>query len=109
MDNNSGVLENNKFTALNLISWLFGILFLAIGIVNTFWGNDPEFGVFVLLLSFVYFLPVNSILKKMTGITIPKLGLIKILLAIFIIWAALGVGELYDKIDLMMADLRQGS
>ena len=40
---------------------------------------------------------------------LPKLGLIKILLAIFIIWAALGVGELYDKIDLMMANLRQGS
>ena len=109
MDNNSGVMVNNKPNLLTLISWLFGALFFAIGVVNTFWGNDPAFGVFVLLLSFVYFLPVNTIFKKMTGLTIPRLGLIKILLAIFIIWASLGVGELFDKIDLMMADLRQGS
>jgi hypothetical protein len=109
MDNNSGMMVNHKPNYLNFISWLFGALFFAIGVVNTFWGNDPGFGVFVLLISFVYFLPVNTIFKRMTGLTIPRLGLIKILLAIFIIWASLGVGELFDKIDLMMADLRQGS
>ena len=107
MDNHSEVLMNNKPTALNLISWLFGALFFFIGVVNTFWGNDPVFGVFILLLSFVYFLPVNTILKRMTGLTIPRLGIVKFLLAIFIIWASLGVGELFDKIDLMLADLRQ--
>ena len=107
MDNHSEVIMNNKPTALNLISWLFGALFFFIGVVNTFWGNDPVFGVFILLLSFVYFLPVNTILKRMTGLTIPRLGIVKFLLAIFIIWASLGVGELFDKIDLMLADLRQ--
>ena len=107
MDNHSEVIMNNKPTALNLISWLFGALFFFIGVVNTFWGNDPVFGVFILLLSFVYFLPVNTILKRMTGLTIPRLGIVKFLLAIFIIWASVGVGELFDKIDLMLADLRQ--
>ena len=107
MDNHSEVIMNNKPTALNLISWLFGALFFFIGVVNTFWGNDPGFGIFILLLSSVYFLPVNSILKRMTGLTIPRLGIVKFLLAIFIIWASLGVGELFDKIDLMLADLRQ--
>ena len=97
---------NNKSNVLNIISWLFGIVFFAIGVVNTFWGNDPGFGVFILLLSFVYFLPVNDILKKMTGFSIPGMGIVKILLGILILWASLGVGELFDKIDIMMMDLR---
>ena len=88
------------------MGWIFGIAVFAAGGVNTFWGNDPGFGVFILLLSFVYFLPVNDILKKMTGFSIPGMGIVKILLGIFILWAALGVGELFDKIDLMMMDLR---
>ena len=97
---------NNNSIVLNIISWIFGIVFFAIGVVNTFWGNDPGFGVFILLLSFIYFLPVNDILKKMTGFSIPGMGIIKILLGIFILWAALGVGELFDKIELMMTDFR---
>jgi hypothetical protein len=99
MDNNSIVL--------NIISWLFSIVFFAIGVVNMFWGNDPGFGVFIILLSFLYFLPVNDILKKMTGFSVPRMGIVKILLGIFILWASLGVGELFDKIDLMMMDFRQ--
>ena len=90
----------------NIISCLFGLVFFAIGIVNTFWGNDTAFGVFILLLSFVYFLPVNAILRKMTGLSIPRMGLVKILLGIFILWASLGVGDLFEKIDLMIMDLK---
>ena len=92
---------------MNIISWIFGVVFFAIGVVNTFWGNDPGFGVFIILLSFVYFLPVNDILRKMTGFSIPGMGIVKIVLGIFILWAALGVGELFGKIDLMMTELRQ--
>ena len=98
---------NNYSVVLNIISWIFGIVFFAIGVVNTFWGNDPGFGVFIILLSFVYFLPVNEILKKMTNFSIPRMGIVKILLGIFILWTSLGVGELFDMIDLMMMDLRQ--
>ena len=96
---------DNKSLVLNIISWIFGVVFFAIGVVNTFWGNDPGFGVFILLLSFVYFLPANTILTKMTIFSIPRITLVKILLGIFIIWAAMGVGELFDKIELMMSDL----
>jgi hypothetical protein len=94
-----------KLNIGNTISWIFGVLVFAIGIVNTFWGNDAGFGIFLLLLSFVYFLPVNELLKKITGFSIPKMGLIKIGLGFFIIWASLGVGELFDKIELMLGDL----
>lgn len=96
--------KNDGLVPLNAISWIFGCLFFAIGIVNTFWGNDPGFGIFILLLSLVYFLSVNDILMKVTGFKIPKIKLVKILLGIFIIWAALGVGELFDKIELMTND-----
>lgn len=98
---------NNKSTIWNIISWIFGIVVFAIGVVNTFWGNDPAFGVFLLLLSFVYFLPVNAILKKISGFTIPRMGIVKIILGLLILWASLGVGELFDKIDLMRMDLNQ--
>jgi hypothetical protein len=95
----------NHSIILRVISWLFGIVFFAIGVVNTFWGNDPGFGVFTVLLSFVYLLPVNALLKKMTGFSIPRMGIIKILLGVFILWASLGVGELFGKIELMRRDL----
>ncbi|MBA3633451.1 MAG: hypothetical protein H0W58_11700 [Acidobacteria bacterium] len=107
MNNKSEIIMNNNLIVLNIISWLFGIVFFAIGVVNSFWGNDPFFGIFIILLSLVYFLPVNDILKKMTGFSIPGMGIVKILLGIFILWASLGVGELFDKIDLMMMDLRR--
>jgi hypothetical protein len=40
-------------------------------------------------------------LKEKTNLSIP--GIVKFLLGIFILWAALGVGELFGKIDLMMS------
>lgn len=101
MTNKSEVINNNP-NVLNIISWLFGIAVFATGVINTFWGNDPGFGVFLVLLSFVYFPPLNDILKKKLGFSIPLI--VKIILGIFIIWASLGVGELFDKIDLMMMD-----
>lgn len=91
-----------KLNIGTIISWIFGIIVFAVGIVNTFWGNDAGFGIFLLLLSFIYFLPINELLKKTAGFTIPKMGLIKIGLGFFVIWASLGVGELFDKIELML-------
>ncbi|MEX2233110.1 MAG: hypothetical protein WD824_13190 [Cyclobacteriaceae bacterium] len=103
MSNKSELMINNTSNVWNMISWLFGIAVFAIGVVNAFWGNDPGFGVFLILLSFVYFPPLTAILKKRTGLSIGPI--VKIGLGIFIIWASLGVGELFDKIDLMMMDL----
>ena len=91
------------FNIRNIISWIFGIVVFAIGIVNTFWGNDPEFGIFVMLISFAYFPPIADLFQKITGFKIP--GLLLIILGIFVLWAALGVGELLDKIDLMMMSI----
>ena len=67
MNTKSEVIKNDKSIVLNSISWLCGVAVFAIGLINTFWGNDPGFGVFLILLSFVYFPPVNALLRKMTG------------------------------------------
>lgn len=92
-----------KTIAGRIFSWIFGIAVLAVGIINSFWGNDPGFGVFLILLSLIYFPPVQSLVKGMLGITIPVT--IRILAGAFVIWAAVGVGELFDKIDMMMRDI----
>lgn len=91
---------NDGSTALTIINWIFGTIFFAIGVVNTFWGNDLGFGVFILLLSLIYFFPVNAIFQKMFKFSIPVKP-VKILVGIFILWSAMGVGELPDKIELM--------
>ena len=105
MQNNMETTTYEPTLAGKIISWLFGIAVLAAGVINIFWGNDTGFGIFLALLSLVYFLPVNEIFRKLFGLSIPKLLLLKILLGIFIIWAALGVGELFDKIEMMQNDL----
>jgi hypothetical protein len=101
------ILMHGKMTTSNMIGWIFGIAVFAAGVVNTSWGNDPGFGIFLLLLSLVYFPPTSSILsamsKRLIGFPIPKAA--KIVLGIFIVWATLGVGELFDKIGLMLMDL----
>ena len=93
----------NKTAIGNIINWIFGLTVLAVGLINTFWGNDPGFGVFLVLLSVVYFPPANVIISKKIGLLIPVA--VKIILGIFIIWAALGVGELFAKINLMLGFL----
>lgn len=102
MDNKSELIMNYRTTIGTIISWLFGILVLVIGLINTIWGNDPGFGIFLVLLSLVYFPPVNVFIKKKFGFAIPLIA--RILLGLFIIWASLGVGELFDKIDMMLKD-----
>lgn len=91
---------DNKSKLMDSISWVSGILFSAIAMVNIFWGNDPVFGIFLLALSLVYYPPLNALLKKWTGYVVP--GLVKIALGLFILWASLGVGELLNKIGLML-------
>lgn len=101
MHNQSELTINNTAKVGNIFSWQFGIAVLAAGIINTFWGNDTLFGVFIALLSLFYFLPVNAILERILGFSIPKMGFLKILLGILIIWVVFGVGDLFDKVELM--------
>lgn len=83
-----------------ILSLLFGLVFSFIGFVNTFWGNDPYYGISVFFISILFYLPaLNCVVKKIS----PKsLNIIKIILGFLILWISLGVGELFDKIALMI-------
>ena len=102
MNKNSELAINNRSVFGDIISWLFGFVVIAIGLLNMFWGNDPGYGIFIFLLSFVYFPPATAFLKKISSLSIPLL--VKIILGVFVLWTALGVAELFDKISLMMKD-----
>ena len=103
MNYKAGVMRGNESIVFDIVSYLFGIAVFATGLINTFWGNDPGFGIFLLILSVIYFPPANALLKEKTNFSIPSI--VKVLVGIFIIVAAFGVGELSDKIDLMIMDL----
>ena len=78
----------------NTVSWIFGILVFADGILNLFWGNDHSLGVAFILLSLLYFPPVDRFIKKQLGAGIPVLP--KIVLAVAIIWVTGAVGALAE-------------
>ena len=102
MDNKSVLAMNNQSVLGTIISWLVGIVFLAIGLLNMFWGNDPGYGIAVALLSLVYFPPVINFLKNVVGL--PISFTVHVILGVLIMWTALGVAELIDKINLMLKD-----
>jgi len=65
-----------------------------------FWGNDPFFGLIIFMISWIFYQPILVlILEKIP--TKFLLG-IKIILGLLIVWSSLGVGELPDKIELML-------
>jgi len=83
-----------------LLNWLFAVLFSAIGLVNCFVGNDPEFGVFILLLSLLFYPPLRLVFQQKIVWTIPSFVLI--ILGLFVFWSSLGVGELLKKIYILI-------
>jgi hypothetical protein len=78
----------------------FGVSFSFIGFANTFWGNDPYFGLAILALSVFYYIPLIDVIraklnKKITSIVLVVIGF-------FILWSSAGVGELNDKLEMMI-------
>ena len=104
MTGNSELVKDTPSLFYIIMGWVFGIIFLSIGLINTFWGNDAAYGVLIILFAFVFFPPVNVVIKEKMGFSIPFL--LKIVIGLFIIWTAVGVGELFGKIDLMLMDLK---
>ena len=82
------------------VSLIFGVVFSFIGFVNIFWGNDPFFGLIIFALSFIYYLPIIGFLQSKIK---PKYFTIATyIIGFLILWTSLGVGELFDKVELML-------
>jgi len=77
-----------------LIGWLFGLFVLALGITNIIYGNDSDFGFFLVLLSFIFYPPIGKFLKSHFGFLIPIW--VKIVLALFILWSNIAVGAIAE-------------
>ena len=88
---------NKKLNAWNIIGWIFGIVFFAIGVLNVFLVH-PVLGVLYILLSLIYFPSANTILKKRFGFSITFK--VKIILGIVILWGTLAVGDIAEMFGL---------
>ena len=80
----------------NLISWIFGAIILILGLLNLFLIH-PVPGIAFLVFSLIFFPPVDDLLLKKLGFSIPFAG--KLVFFIIIIWFTLGVSDLGDLID----------
>lgn len=85
-----------KLSISNMISWILGLIVFTIGILNLVLIH-PVPGIIGLLLSLLFFPPVNELLMKRFGFVIPFA--VKIVLALVIFWFTLGISDLGDVID----------
>ncbi len=85
-----------KLFIVKSISWIVGAVVFSIGLLNVLLVH-PVPGIVYFLLSFVYLPPVNDLLKKRYGFSVPPA--VKIILGVVIIWFTLGVSDLGDMID----------
>ena len=89
-----------EISILTVLEALLSIAFALVGLINLIWGNDQFFGLFIIVIALVFITPFRRWIKKITGIWIAIW--LRILIALFIVWSSMGVGELPEKIDLMI-------
>ena len=80
-----------------IISWIFGVLFFVIGVLNAFLVHLVP-GISYLILSFIYFPPISAIFKERFGLSIPFA--VKVILGLVILWGTLAVGDLAEILGL---------
>lgn len=89
-------MKNNS-KIKDILSWFFGILFLIIGILNIILVHSVP-GLIYILISFIFYPPVNVLLKKKIGFSI--FFPMKLILFFLIMWPTLGVSDLGEKLGL---------
>ena len=77
----------------NTITWVFAILFVAIGVLNIFMVH-PVPGLIYIAIASIYFPGANKVIKKNMGFTIPFAT--KLIIGVLVMWATLGVGDLME-------------
>lgn len=88
---------STRAAVLSQLNWLFGIVFLVIGVLNALLVH-PVPGVLYLLLALGYFPVADSMSKKLFGFVIPR-G-VKIFLGFIVVWGTLAVGDLAEILGL---------
>ena len=89
-------MTDNEMTLWNPYSWILFTVFFTIGGLNIFLIH-PIPGIIYLLLSILYLPPFNDYLKVEFNIMIPII--LKVVLAILILWFTLGVSDLMELFE----------
>jgi hypothetical protein len=89
-------LMKNKSNSWDIISWIFGIVFFIIGVLNIIFVHIVP-GSFYILFTFLYIPSTNIYFKNRFGFSIPIA--VKIILGLIILWATLGVGDLMEMFE----------
>ena len=84
---------SNSSKTRNIISWVFAILFLGIGILNIFMVH-PVPGLIYIAIASIYLPGANTAVRKNLGFTIPFAA--KLIIGILAMWFTLGVGDLME-------------
>ena len=80
----------------NIISWIVGLIFIFLGIMNLIYIHHIPGLIYLVLFPF-YLPPTNEWIRKTVGFTIPLIP--KMVLAFFILWYTLAVGELVELFE----------
>ena len=75
------------------VFWGIAILFVLLGILNAIYIHHIP-AIFYILISLFYVPPLVRRVRKKIGLGIPRI--IKLLFALFILWATLAIGELME-------------
>lgn len=78
----------------SVVSTLFGMYIFAHGMLNVFRGNDFEFGIALIIAAMVFFPPIDTLIRKWSGLNIHYI--FKILLAVLLTWVTLAVGAVNE-------------
>ena len=87
----------HTLSAGNLLSWIFAVVFFAIGVLNLIFVH-PVPGVFYILFSLIYIPATNAFLKAKFGFSISLV--VKIILFLLVMWVTLAVGDLAEMYGL---------
>ncbi len=79
------------------VDWFFGGTFTIVGILNIVLVH-PTPGILYLILSFLYFPPAYTALRKKFDLSIPLM--IKVIIGFLVLWGTLAVGDLAEMFSL---------
>ncbi len=84
---------NTSFSVSNIFSWVLLLLFVVVGILNII-KVDTVTGSFYLVYSLIFCPPLDEVMHKRVGFSIPYF--VKVILALFVIWGSLAAGDLAE-------------
>lgn len=88
---------NTKSNIYNIIGWIFAIVFFILGILNILLVHVIP-GALYLIISLIYFPPLDDVIKRKIRLPIPFMA--KIIIGIVILWGTLAVGNLAEMFGL---------